>query len=127
MRLLPTLTPVLLRRFLAKVEHGPTVDDCSTWTGAIQSRGYGSFGFGARGHVRTYLAHRLAHHWFVGPIPDGLQIDHVCHNLDLTCAGGRACVHRRCVNPTHLEPVTGGQNIWRSGGWGRLFLLEVAS
>lgn len=51
--------------------------------------------------------------WLVGgrsatflPIPDDLQIDHLCHTDDPGCLGGNDCPHRRCVNPAHLEPVT---------------------
>lgn len=36
----------------------------------------------------------------------GLDLDHECHNRDLTCPGGPSCLHRRCVNPAHLRPAT---------------------
>lgn len=117
------LTEITLARFVAKIEFGDG-HGCWLWTGARQSRGYGSIGHGPRGAVRTFLAHRVAYEWFVGPIPDGLQIDHVCHNLDSTCAGGTTCAHRLCVNPDHLEIVTGGQNVWRSGEWGQIALAS---
>jgi hypothetical protein len=41
-----------------------------------------------------------------GPIPEGLEIDHTCHNVSTSCGGGPTCKHRRCVNPAHLEAVT---------------------
>jgi hypothetical protein len=50
------------------------------------------------------FAHRFAWETFVGPIPEGLVIDHVL-------AAG--CTHRNCVNPDHLEPVTQLENMWR--------------
>ena len=43
-------------------------------------------------------------------IPEGLVIDHLCHNRDSSCPGARACMHRRCVNPDHLEPTTIEEN-----------------
>lgn len=58
-------------------------------------------------------AHRVVYEEYVGPIPEGLQLDHVCHTLDKDCAGGTSCPHRRCVNPAHLEPVTQRENALR--------------
>ena len=46
------------------------------------------------------MAHRLSYETFVGPIPDGKELDHVCGV-------------RRCVNPSHLEPVTHHENVLR--------------
>lgn len=58
-------------------------------------------------------AHRVVYEEYVGPIPEGLQLDHVCHTLAKDCAGGHSCPHRRCVNPAHLEPVTHRENALR--------------
>lgn len=74
-----------------------TIDGCWQWTGAVTSRGYGS----AAHEGRTWSTHRLAYELLVGPIPAGLQIDHLCRN-------------RRCCNPEHLEPVTGRENVRRA-------------
>jgi hypothetical protein len=58
-------------------------------------------------------AHRVFYELLVGPIPDGYQLDHTCHNRDDGCVGGPTCTHRACVNPAHLEPVTGKVNSLR--------------
>ncbi|MFE5301833.1 HNH endonuclease signature motif containing protein [Streptomyces sp. NPDC056632] len=83
-------------------------DTCWLWSGTLTKDGCGSFRFGL-----TNAAHRASYLLFVGPIPEGLQVDHVCHNWDETCAGGDTCRHRRCVNPAHLEAVTKRDNVLR--------------
>jgi len=87
----------MIDRFWMKVEKGP---GCWSWTGAI-SDGYGSFAEGSKG--RCHKAHRFAYEQLVGPIPDGMQLDHKCHN-------------RSCVNPAHLRPVTHKQNMEHDSG-----------
>lgn len=54
--------------------------------------------------------HRLTYALVHGPIPDGLVVDHACHNADKSCPGGDNCWHRRCINPAHLRAVTRGEN-----------------
>lgn len=82
-------------RFWAKVDRRGD-QECWEWQAYIEPRGYGRF----RGGGRRQLAHRYAYELLVGPIPDGLHIDHLCRN-------------RRCVNPAHMEPVTMRENILR--------------
>jgi hypothetical protein len=82
------------QRFWAKVQKA---DGCWLWTGALV-RGYGSFRAESGRHV---YAHRWAWEAARGPIPSGLELDHLC------CAPA-------CVNPEHLEPVTHRENTVRA-------------
>jgi hypothetical protein len=61
-----------------------------------------------------YRAHRVTYEHFVGPIPEGLVLDHLCHSTSTDCPGGRDCPHSACVNPDHLEAVTQGENVRRA-------------
>ena len=69
---------------------------CWVWTGEILEHGYGRVSWGPH----RYPAHRVAYELYVGPIPEGMQLDHLCRN-------------RRCVNPAHVEPVTCRENLLR--------------
>jgi len=89
----------LKERFWAKVEK---TDTCWNWTGSLVNKGYGMI----RDHRSTPVtqsAHRLSYKWHVGPIPEGLFIDHMCHN-------------KACVNPAHLRAVTPKQNMENRAG-----------
>jgi hypothetical protein len=70
--------------------------DCWIWIGARHEQGYG--------HYLRGKAHRFAYEHFVGPIPAGLEIDHLCRIPP-------------CVNPAHLEAVTPRENQLRGYGW----------
>lgn len=84
-----------IERFNAKIRR--TANGCHEWMAYRGENGYGRFYVDGRGA----LAHRWAYEYFIGPIPPGLQIDHLCKN-------------RSCVNPEHLEAVTGSVNVRRS-------------
>ena len=89
-------------------------DECWHWGGLINNKGYGAMKI----KKASALVHVVAYRIWMGPIPEGLCLDHVCHNRDLECPGGTACLHRRCFNPAHLEPVTKEENSRR--GWARI-------
>lgn len=103
------------RRFWSYVDKsaGPTA--CWVWTGGLTPDGYGRLNVSRR----LERAHRLAWLYLVGPVTKGMVLDHTCHNADRSCAGGSSCVHRRCVNPAHLEMVTNRVNA-RRGAKGRI-------
>lgn len=94
-------------RFWAKVEK---TEDCWTWTGNTYWDGYGQFWLNSK----MIRAHRYAYELMHGPVPEGMLLDHACHNADPNCGGGIGCSHRRCVNPDHLEPVTNKENLARA-------------
>lgn len=75
---------------LAKIEVQPS--GCWQWRGSTDLSGYGRFR-----HLGEHYAHRVAYRYFVGTIPPGMEVDHVCRN-------------RGCVNPAHLEAVTAHVN-----------------
>lgn len=88
-------TLTLADRFWAKVEKS---DSCWLWTGALfPSNGYGALHLDGA----AVPAHRVSYELNVGPIPDGLTIDHLCRV-------------RACVRPDHLEPVTQAENLRRA-------------
>ena len=83
-------------RFWAKVD---MTGDCWMWTACVVRR-YGQFGVSNGKRVRS---HRYAYEQVVGPIPAGMQLDHLCRQP-------------LCVRPEHLEPVTARQNTLRGIG-----------
>ena len=89
--------------FWAKVDKS---GDCWLWTGATDSHGYGAFTVQRRMHG----AHRWLFEQTHGAIERDLMIDHMCHNLDPACPGGKTCTHRRCVNLNHLVLATNQEN-----------------
>lgn len=78
--------------FRDQVNESPS--GCWLWGGKVREDGYGQFS------SDSLMAHRYAYELWVGPIPEGLQIDHLC-------------MVKACVNPQHLEAVTAAENLRR--------------
>jgi len=83
-------------RYWSKVS-GDDIDNCWSWTAYRTSRGYGRFWDG----TTMISAHNYSYEALIGPVPLGLELDHLCRNTS-------------CVNPWHLEPVTHWVNMERS-------------
>lgn len=86
-----------VERLLTKVaipDQAPTT--CWEWQGAVDPNGYGRFSINGR----MLGAHRVAYELLSEPVADGLDLDHLCRN-------------RRCVRPSHLEPVSRRENLMR--------------
>ncbi len=98
-------------RFWAKVDRSNDLG-CWLWLGTLERSGYGQFFTNAT--PRLAKAHRFAYELLIGRVPDGCELDHLCHD-PAVCSLKNACTHRRCVNPAHLEPVTRRANVLRSG------------
>lgn len=98
-------------RLNAYSQYSVNEDGCWMWTGAVWRNGYGKPS--TKLHD-SRLAHRVFYTEHVGPIPPGRDLDHKCHNADSSCRGGVDCPHRRCVNPSHLEPTSRHTNLTRA-------------
>jgi hypothetical protein len=86
-----------LERLMTKIE---VVGDCWDWKACMHHTGYGSVKY--RG--KNQPAHRVLYLLLVGPVPAGLQLDHLCRRTS-------------CVNPMHMEPVTGRVNTMRGNSF----------
>lgn len=98
----------ILPRLVRSTVAGP--GGCVIWTGLRDRDNYGHI----KVKGKTLRVHRVSYALMVDEIPQGMQLDHRCHTEDPQCPGGRACLHRRCLNPHHLDLVTSRQNTLRS-------------
>jgi hypothetical protein len=97
--------PTLIERVMAKVEketeppaYRPDLDPCWIWTRYRMRHGYGQVNRG--NGLGTALVHVVTYEHEVGPVPNGLELDHLCRVT-------------ACCNPAHLEPVTHAENMRR--------------
>lgn len=86
--------PTLMERVEPKIRRDES--GCWEWQAYRNHAGYGQVGLNGR----LALAHRAVYEALVGPIPEGMSLDHLCRNPP-------------CVNPEHLEPVTHAENMRR--------------
>lgn len=82
------------------------INECWEWTGRLNSKGYGVFTVGSS---TAYSAHKWLWELLFGPVPEGMVLDHMCHNKT-DCNLGKHCPHRRCGNPFHLRVTTPKEN-----------------
>ena len=87
------------KRFRSYVEK--TDCSCWVWIGCL-CKGYGVF----YTHGKKHYAHRWLWEFKNGPIPDGIELDHLCQN-------------KSCVKPSHLEAVTHAENMKRAAKQGK--------
>jgi hypothetical protein len=102
----PPLIPAAVRLWTYIDKEGPTpsvrpdLGACWMWTARVDRDGYGTF---TDDEGRTRQAHRIAYELQIGPIPPGLEIDHLC-------------AVRACMRGSHLEAVTHAENLRRGEG-----------
>lgn len=96
--------PIRLARYTDKngpvPDYAPDLGNCWLWTGALSKEGYGKFCIDRKNRG----AHVVAYEQVNGPVPDGLELDHLCRV-------------RHCVRPSHLEAVTPQINQRRGNGF----------
>lgn len=100
--------PQVAERILNKAVAGPGA--CLIWTGRVDRDNYGM----TQVDNKTLRTHRVIYALLVGPLDSSTFIDHACHNQDRACPGGRDCLHRRCLNPYHLDKASNRENLLRS-------------
>jgi len=99
-------TPEQLQKVIDRIQ--PQENGCWWYPAVVNSKGYAATRIGWP-VTKGEKIHRLSWIYYKGDIPEGMVIDHLCHNPE-TCEGGNTCEHRRCVNPDHLQLVSAEVN-----------------
>lgn len=92
-----------IARFVGKIVRRvvvPSLGACWEWTGCRKATGYGQFKPAGDKHTKVVRAHRWAWERVNGPVPSGLELDHLCRNP-------------ACVRPSHMQAVTHVENMHR--------------
>lgn len=97
-----------------------TEEGCLLWLGAISP----DTGYSRIGHEGgTLLGHRLVFALACRELEPGEHVDHTCHSESPQCSGTKVCLHRRCLEPAHLEAVSQAENNRRA----RARVVKVAT
>ena len=98
---MPALKKDLYERLMALTEEPANGQDCWRWTGAKDRYGYARVTIYIPGKgSRKIMAHIAVYELVVGPVPEGMELDHLC-------------TVEHCINPDHLQPVTHKENCIR--------------
>lgn len=101
----------LLSGIVIDLDAAATYDGSPCWPWGRRKRG----GYGLiKRETKNIGAHVASFEEFRGPIPAGLEPDHLCHDPE-ACKLGDKCPHRACCNPWHMEPVSHHANVGRGG------------
>lgn len=103
-------TEAQAKKIIDRIE--PQANGCWWYPAVPNRKGYAQTRIGWP-VTKPILIHRLSWIYHNGDIPEGMVIDHTCHDPAI-CEGGFNCEHRRCVNPEHLSIVTSKENSQRS-------------
>ena len=87
-------------RLIANTHEPENEQACWVWKGKRDRWGYGRLNTWVKGRTKTLMAHITMWRLLIGPVPEGMELDHLCHN-------------EACINPDHLEPVTPKENCRR--------------
>jgi len=92
-----------LTQWIEEARARQTDEGCWPWTGLLSKQGYPAAA--TNGKSPSVRSWELVN----GPVPEGLELDHACHSKS-ACQEGVNCLHRRCINPAHLRPMTREEN-----------------
>lgn len=99
-------TPEQLKKVIDRIE--PQANGCWWYPAAVGDKGYATTRIGWP-ITKGAKIHRLSWIYYKGDIPNGMVLDHLCHDPAI-CKVDTKCEHRRCVNPDHLQLVPKSEN-----------------